>query len=524
MVLHNGSWLHGDSAARLLMKALLDGYPLPDGFYHIIVDTEEKTLAAVDHLGTRPLFYRVKPDFAIAAHPAEITAGGAWSDEAVCGLLAAGYTFGEQTLYDDVREVPAGARIQYHKKDGGLKVLRPDEPGLFSGPERTPQELYDCLDEGFKALPDVSPFTDLRLSLSGGLDSRVILGFLLRHGRRASAFTYGSNRDPEWGMAAKLAGLAGLPHTFHDFEQHRSLINDESRFGAFLHHASMGRSIPHEQDFVSAHLFDENQLFVGGHSGDVISGGFLKPELLAARNRSDVVRALMYRHAMNLPHLTDDFHELIKSSLTGTLPDFGSGKEGLAASGYRFNHNNRQRKYIVNSVRAYTHRSIPFWLPLYTRAVTRFFLDCPLGQLKGQRLYKEMAAQTLFTGRQAFLARTASTTALRVESPDTGMMPQLRFRFQTTDRRKWRKKLFHRYTGGYALPLAFLLPGTTDRELCSRSVRQTLPEIDSLADKLENRGCPVASRQLRKTAGCKGAQLNINGFYTIRFLRELGGN
>jgi len=86
------------------------------------------------------------------------------------------------------------------------------------------------------------------------------------------------------------------------------------------------------------------------------------------------------------------------------------------------------------------------------------------------------------------------------------------------DAQKKRKRWLHAFVKGYSVPLRFIFPDSTDKELASANVDQLFPEISKVADKLRDQNCPVAAEHLEFLKTCRGAQLNINGFYLLHFL------
>jgi hypothetical protein len=130
------------------------------------------------------------------------------------------------------------------------------------------------LTETFEALVD--PARDQVVPISGGLDSRLILGALLRQvgARRVETYTYGVPRSYDYEIGCLVGKLSGTRHMAFPLNQisyHEEELLDVARRtrcqGAFFYHPPLR---PLERQYAGA-------LFWSGYVGDAVAGSHLKP-------------------------------------------------------------------------------------------------------------------------------------------------------------------------------------------------------------------------------------------------------
>jgi asparagine synthetase B (glutamine-hydrolysing) len=150
---------------------------------------------------------------------------------------------------------------------------REPSPGQWPGPDELDAELEAALRT---AAEEVSRGAGrVALTLSGGLDSRVVLSLLPRH-KLAGAVTYATLENRELSVARQVAAAAGVPH-------HAAWRNEE--FYAELMPRAVGllgtelRGECHGFAIVDNGLDEPFDLFVGGFLSDTLfKGHYLSAE------------------------------------------------------------------------------------------------------------------------------------------------------------------------------------------------------------------------------------------------------
>ena len=194
-----------------------------NGQYALAVWEErtQRMLLINDRYGLQPFYiWRGPHEFAFSTHLRAIAAHPAFRRQvnpvALVDLLASGQMLGDNTLYAGVRAVPPATRLLF---EAGYLVMEPYArlpfytPG-WSDPE--PQSVVEGLDGYLHEAVRRRARDGTRLLLTGGMDSRLLAGYLgeQRNGLAFSTSTIGQPRSRDVLLAQSVAEQAGLPHYF----------------------------------------------------------------------------------------------------------------------------------------------------------------------------------------------------------------------------------------------------------------------------------------------------------------------
>jgi asparagine synthase (glutamine-hydrolysing) len=136
--------------------------------------------------------------------------------EGVAELLSVGQLFGRRTLFREVEALPPGARYTIEADSVRRGRFRPaDSPAPRRPLDRAADEILAALDEITErgSPPGAMP----GVLLSGGLDSRLVLALLVRHGQAARAITFGQPRSTDLSYARRVTEVLGVPHRIADW-------------------------------------------------------------------------------------------------------------------------------------------------------------------------------------------------------------------------------------------------------------------------------------------------------------------
>ncbi len=182
-----------------------------------------------DRLGNYPLYwfsdrgglvFASELRAALRAHPAP-----ALNAAAVADLLKFAFPMGDKTLADGVDMVPAGSTLTYCAKSGAVRT----EPyaalaDLFQPGDAGHQDYMQSVHAAGAAAMDraVEGTHRYGLSLSGGLDTRVILSGMDRRGKSeaTSTFTLGGRGCADEVIGYQLARMARTRHRFVALDDH----------------------------------------------------------------------------------------------------------------------------------------------------------------------------------------------------------------------------------------------------------------------------------------------------------------
>jgi asparagine synthase (glutamine-hydrolysing) len=176
----------------------------------------EPVIAATDWLGFRQLYWWRGDDAAAISTSARALSAlaGRGFDRAALGAQAMiGWQVGDRTPFEDVRALPGGTIAQLAR--GGVTSRTYASALTQTGPE---PRLDDAVAEMASILRAwqsryVSEHPDSVLQLTGGHDSRILLGAIPHEQRRGlRALTLGEPNHPDVVIAARLAQRYGLRH------------------------------------------------------------------------------------------------------------------------------------------------------------------------------------------------------------------------------------------------------------------------------------------------------------------------
>ncbi len=187
---------------------------------------EQKLLLITDRLGTYPLYYATASGgFAFASGVRALLADPALPREpdriAIAQFLTFDHVLNVRTLVESVKLVPQASVLEY--QDGKIH----SEPYfVFKYPDPYPLRDEAEYTEEFLALLEQAVARQsqhhqpLGILLSGGLDSRFLLPYLIKHTNQnpLQAFTWGSRDCDDYRFAHEIARLTGVDHHFFELK------------------------------------------------------------------------------------------------------------------------------------------------------------------------------------------------------------------------------------------------------------------------------------------------------------------
>jgi asparagine synthase (glutamine-hydrolysing) len=384
-----------------------------NGCFAIVTEHEGRVLAAVDRVRTIPLFYGERARGVVVSDdayriPAEQTAPAIDPDADVEFCLT-GYVTGAQTLRAGVRQLeagtwirasastPASAEVSRYHAFRHSEFLPEDTPALIDRLDRLHRGVFERLLQSVAGRPIVVP-------LSGGYDSRLI-GVSLRDlgARDVTCYSYGVPGNWEARISQELANYLGFRWEFVPYSADRWKRWAESdRFKEYFHAAGNLTSVPHIQDWpaihelVREHRIAPESVVVPGHSGDFVAGSHI-PKWYAARSaitRREFLDSLESAHyslwdwprRIGLRDLFDRRIEAVIGAVTDASP------EEAADRFERWDLQERQAKFVCNSMRVYEQFGLDWRLPLFDTELMDFWARVPVDLRVGRRLYFAFAA------------------------------------------------------------------------------------------------------------------------------------
>jgi asparagine synthase (glutamine-hydrolysing) len=382
-----------------------------NGCFAAVSAREDRLLAVVDRTRSIPLFYTNEEggghvsDNASRLVPKEDAATlDATVDQE---FRLTGYVTGAQTLHPRVFQVEAGQAVVFDpshpRAQERVRYHEFRHRDFFAKSSDLVSQLEAVHENVFRRLQRSTEGRTLALPLSGGYDSRLIAVALRDLGARdVVCYSYGVPGNWESRISSEVAHYLGFRWEFvaYSAERWRAWAATD-RFDAYFRTAGNLASAPHIQDWPAVLELQRewrvppDTVFVPGHSGDFLAGSHI-PKTFAGRSalaRREVLDALLNAHysLWDWPsgmrtELRSEFDRRIEAVI-GPIVD---GTAEQAADAFeRWDLQERQAKFICNSVRVYEDFGFEWRLPLFDHQLMDFWARVPLELRIGRQLYFE---------------------------------------------------------------------------------------------------------------------------------------
>lgn len=381
-----------------------------NGFFALVHRDEESVRAAVDRIRGFPLFYAARGQDLFLSDDADWVRRQAgqdlMDDVAVWEFQEAGYVTGPETLFGGVRQLQAGECMTAAQGPDGWSIrteryyrylhrdcLAEDTPGLLDRHDEVIAGATRRMVEHIAGRTAVVP-------LSGGYDSRLVALMLKRADYdKVICFSYGRPGSDEAARSKAAAEGMGLPWLFIPYSDEAwrrwDASDDRRSYTRYAHGLS---ALPHYQDWPAVAdlkrqgAMPDDAVFLPGHSGDFLAGSHIpKHASLIRKGGVDdavgAIREVHYRYLRNLRRPDGDLDRRVDAKiarLVGELPA-GMPLEALDAC-ESWDWQERQAKYIGNSVRVYEFLGYDWWLPLWDAELLAFWERIPVRR-NGTSLY-----------------------------------------------------------------------------------------------------------------------------------------
>lgn len=276
-----------------------------------------------------------------------------------------GYTIGGHTLVSGVYCVEAGEQVILRAEGTFTRTTYATyaHTGELTNPQDFGAAFSRALDASIDRLMNVSGNRQLVVPLSGGLDSRLLLSWLVKRGApHVTAFTYGVPGSAETAISREVAHSLQIPWFNIDLRGDTMAQAWTSAQGSAFQKATWrGTSLPHIQDWFALRqirrlsLVDDDAIFLPGHT--IVGNMHDDAELLVPGVSPATIAATITRHHGTLQgrpkslYTLHAFTEAIRSAARHV--NFDGSADSIVSWVEWFNIRERQAKYINNSMRAY---------------------------------------------------------------------------------------------------------------------------------------------------------------------------
>jgi asparagine synthase (glutamine-hydrolysing) len=218
----------GDLLAAMYLKEGSRFVERLDGEFVLgLVDPARRTaLLATDAMGNYPVYWHAEgQDFVfssdLSALLCTIPTRNKLNLPAVADFLTIGAVLEDKTFVQGVSLVDAGTVIEFELDTGNVRRHRYVDTASFFATKASDKTRYlDNVMDAFSASIDkaAAKARSLGVSLSGGIDSRAILGALNGRAAGVSTYTLGVAGCADQVIAKQLAAIAGTNHRFFEMD------------------------------------------------------------------------------------------------------------------------------------------------------------------------------------------------------------------------------------------------------------------------------------------------------------------
>jgi asparagine synthase (glutamine-hydrolysing) len=408
----NGCEANAATLAAHLMQAessaaLKESLSHLNGFYAWIIESKQSLRAGVDHIRSRPLFYGQHDGAFFLSDDAEWVRQQVGDREmdpiAREEFQLAGYVTGPDTLFPNVKQLQAGEYLIATRAEAGIVVqTRRYYRFLHTEPATYDENLLrDDLDrvtvKVIQRLINYANGRQIVVPLSGGYDSRLIVTLLKRlEYQNVMTFSYGLPDNKEAIFSQKVANATGFPWVFIEYSNSlwaKAWSTPEAK--AYRDMAANHVSLPHVQDWLALKILLErkvipsNAILVPGHTGDFISGGHIPPIVFKKHRHSfsSITGSIIDSHLANAPNKAFAFckGDFLQKRLSDRIDfSFDGSDISFANLVELWDWQERQSKYIMNSVRVYDYNGLDWWTPFWDIEFMGFWEKAPL-ELRRER-------------------------------------------------------------------------------------------------------------------------------------------
>lgn len=362
------------------------------GFYSLVYLDKDKLIASVDIIRSIPLFYFLNEKGDVMKITNSIYSINSDEikeiDKDIFKLCA--YSIGDKTLLENIKQITAGNYIVIKLNDLKPKIysyfrfysnnisLEKFNKDLFL------KKLDDMLLASFKKLKKYSNDRQLIVPLSGGYDSRLIVSFLKRlEFTNVKCFSYGVKGNEEAKYSKRIAESLGYEWIFIEYSKEKWEKNWNTCLSdKYIDFASNKSSFPHIQDWLAVkemremNIIDDSAIFVPGHC---CVTSYITKDLIGKKiNGKNFFTHLKKNHfnltPLNKLSILKDSNILYRE-IDNIINKYNS--QSLVSAIMQYNWEERQSKYIANSVRVYEFFNYSWWLPLWDKGFVNLFINMP---------------------------------------------------------------------------------------------------------------------------------------------------
>lgn len=315
-----------------------------------------------------------------------------FDERAINNYIRFGYVPYNDTIVEEIKEMPSGSIMSINTSELDIHLekyweLRYDKSKTFhieSEYERI-KTIYDDIFKDFCKFLNRNKMK-VNFALSGGLDSRLVLGGILKFvddKSKISINTFGNIYSNDVTIPYEIAHENKLSLKHYAISDFGNIMNKNET----MLHATQGRSLSHYQDgfpLIEHNNMTKNEVWFFGHTGDFIGGKHISRILYylpMSNYYNNFLNQLLKRHS---------FDKGDNKYFNVTKADF-KNKENFISELDKWDLENRQSRFIINDIASYRLFNNIIFLPLWDSRMVDYFEKVPLKYKVKDILYNKSA-------------------------------------------------------------------------------------------------------------------------------------
>ena len=374
-----------------------------NGYFAVIIDTPTKIFAAVDRVCSTHIFYRTREGIEVGdSYKGFIAESSRVNKAAVQSFLASGYVHGEDTLLEDVFQIPAGGILTIDKDDKAVKIRSyfsylPAVDTEQKSRNELLKELHRIHLLVFGRMVKSLNGRQVVVPLSGGYDSRLIIEMLAHFNyRNVLCVTWGAEKYWQVKIARDTAKSMGMEWLRVENKSEQWLEWYESgEFENGMEAAGAIATIPYVQDNVLVKQLKDkktvaaNAIFISGNSGDFVEGGHASR--MYSNGEVNLLRNSITSIHMRLNELRhpDEATKVVEREILS----FRDAHSEINGFDEYWEWRERQSKFVTKCVKVFEANGFEWRMPFWDLEMMDFWRSVPRELKLNRSLFYEYAGE-----------------------------------------------------------------------------------------------------------------------------------
>jgi len=396
----NESWQDEDFAQL--------GSQLWDGIYNLLVwcDRTKSLLVTSDYLSTKSLYYWRQGDLLVISSALKAFRllpfiAKQLNPQVLASTLAISHPLSDETLIAGVKTLPVNGATVFNQSQTDFIPRRNNSDRINTASEaESIAQLDGLMEQSMQTWLKDNP--QALIALSGGLDSRILLGYLKRSPRQITAATWGEPESDDFRLGVELAQATETEYLTYILTGDSDIPEADLKFPGWQTESFSVNNVPFYWRGWIDLLQAQHLPVIHGFLGGPLGGGRLPKwgvsETYFGQEVNDQV--INELHTWGTKAASNTLTELAKPKfipyLTTRMADNLVEAFNKIDRPYVYQRlmcldfYYRQRRYLGNAISKIMGTFLPAILPFYTKDNLDFVLQLPLELILDRRIFRQL--------------------------------------------------------------------------------------------------------------------------------------